>query len=79
MPTLTASETVTLHGGCCVPLPALRLLWNLEARDLTIRLDAHGGLLVGPRHQLSDDDRANIREHRDALIQLVTYCARAIQ
>jgi hypothetical protein len=72
--TLTASETVVLRGGLSVSLPALQLLWALEDRRLTIRLDDDGGLLVGPRTRLTNADRAAIRQHRDELVALVRYC-----
>ena len=67
----TASETVLLRGGSVVELTAVRLLWQLEERALIIRLDPDGSLRVGPRCQLTDADRAAIREHRDALVALL--------
>ena len=76
MPTLTASEveTVMLKGGVSVPLPALQLLWNLENRGLTVKLDDTGALLVGPRGRLTPRDRGAIQRNRDTLARLVTYC-----
>jgi hypothetical protein len=64
---------IVLGNGQAVPIDALRVLWQLEIRGLTIRLDGDGGLLVGPRRSLSEADRAAIRRHRDELIALVRY------
>ena len=65
---------VMLKAGLSVPLPALQTLWSLEHRGLDIRLTESGMLAVGPPHHLNDDDRARIRQYRDALIALVGYC-----
>jgi hypothetical protein len=69
--TSIVSERVTmLSGGCVVRLSALRLLWRLQARGLTV--EREGDLLaVGPRELLSRKDRAQIKAHRDELLQLV--------
>lgn len=64
---------VTLKSGLTVPIDALRLLWQLEDRGLSIRSDGDG-LAVGPRDLLSDADRDLIRQHRDDLCALVRYC-----
>ena len=74
MQTSTASEAVVLLGGLSVPLAALQVLWAFEDRGLTIRLDHDGGLLVGPRQQLTVTDRHVIRQRRAELIALVKYC-----
>ena len=75
MPVATSvSELVTLRGGVSVPVAALRVLWGLEERALDVRLAADGALLVGPAERLTPDDRAAIREHRDTLRELVSYC-----
>jgi hypothetical protein len=75
MPTLIASEPVTLKGGHVVSLSALQLLWALEARGLQIEREADK-LAVGPRDQLTTDDREQIKAHRDELLQLVDYTER---
>ncbi len=74
-PILTSSkaEVVALRGGLAVPLAALRLLWDLENRGLTVRLSERGRLLAGPRDRLTPDDRAGLEEHRDVLVTLVAY------
>ena len=73
MPTLTASEAITLRGGHIVSLEALQLLWQLENRGLNLEQEGDQ-LAVFPRSLLTDDDRAHIRQHRDELLQLVRYC-----
>ncbi len=76
----TASDSIViLRGGLTVSLPALRVLWDLENRGLTIRLDADGGLLVGPRDRLTPADRELIHRHRDQLIALVSYEPETVQ
>lgn len=73
MPTTpTSSETVTLAPGLVVRLDALTLLWDLEARHCTIRLNGEQ-LLIGPRTILTDDDRAAIRQHKPELVHLVQF------
>ncbi len=73
MPSTSEAATVTLTGGLTVSLTALRLGWGLEARGVTLRLDADG-LAVGPSRLLTDADRDGIREHRAELLALATYC-----
>ncbi|MEP6592479.1 MAG: hypothetical protein ABJC51_02235 [Acidobacteriota bacterium] len=70
----TAIDTVTLKGGGVVSLAALRLLWSFEHRGCIVRQAEDGMLLVGPRDRITDAERVHIREHRDALLRLVTYC-----
>jgi hypothetical protein len=64
---------IVLTNGMSVPVDALRLLWQLEDRGLSIRRNGDG-LAVGPRDYLTDDDRHAIRRHRDALCALVAAC-----
>ena len=73
MSTTTAPDTVVLKGGTVVSLPALRVLWDLEARGLDIRLGTDGRILVGPNTRLDDHYRALIHEHKHELIALVRY------
>lgn len=72
----TAHETIFLAGGLAVPLAALQVGWELEARGL--RLEVEGPhLVVSPRDRITESDRALIRRWRDELIAVVTYCDRA--
>jgi hypothetical protein len=70
----SAPETIVLKGGTVISLPALRVLWDLEARGLDIRLGTDGRILVGPNALLDDTDRDLIRQHKAELIRLVRYC-----
>jgi hypothetical protein len=75
--TLTAPNLVVLRNGLAVPIDAVNLLLNLERRGLNIRVDpADDAVLVGPQRHLTEQDKANIRQHRDALRDLVSYCER---
>ena len=75
MSPVSDTQIVALRGGLTVPVAALRVLCELEARDFDVRLASDGALLVVPGSRLTADDRAAIAEHRDALRHLVTYCA----
>jgi len=53
-------------------MDAFTLLQNLFERDLDVRLDTDGRLLVTPGNKLNDTDRANIRHHLPQLKKLVS-------
>lgn len=73
--TKNASEVVVLRGGQTVPLPALRVAWSLEDRGLHLQVDpATDELVVAPRERLTDEDRTQLREHREPIVALVRYC-----
>ena len=69
------AQVVTLRGGLVASLDALRVLWSLEDRGCSIRVTPAGSLLVGPREQLTDGDRAGIQKYKAELIRLVNYDA----
>lgn len=73
MTTMSVTETVILRGGLSVPLPALRLLWDLEERGFHVRKAEDGALLVSPRSQLTPDDDQAIRTYKDEIKLLVAY------
>ena len=73
MPTSRATELVTMKSGGFVSRDALRLLWELEDRQMVIRVE-DDRLLVGPTARLTDADDLAIRQHRDELKQLVAVC-----
>jgi hypothetical protein len=52
-------------------MDALKLLDHLRGAGLVLSLTPDGGLLVAPRHALTDDYRAAIRTQRDALMLAV--------
>lgn len=62
---------VVLRSGVSVTQKAVRLLWALEARGLTMRLD--GGLLVvtGRQSQFTTTDLLAISARADELMALV--------
>ena len=73
-----AETVVVLRGGLSIPLAAMQLLWNLEDRGFTLCSEADR-LVVAPRSQLTPDDDALIRQHRDALLALVRYVEETVQ
>jgi len=72
------SELVALRGGLAVPVSALRILWDLEAREFDVRMADDGALLVTPGSSLTPVDRQTIRRHRDDLRRLVCYCQEVV-
>ncbi len=79
MQTLVTSDVplVVLQPGVSVTQAAVQLLWELEARDLTVRRDGPW-LLVGPQNQLTRADLAAIRTHKDELLSLLQVCGDAV-
>lgn len=51
--------------------PAMHIVNRLAARGLDFKVDDCGRLLVRPRGLLTDDDRADIRNHRDDILAIV--------
>lgn len=66
------SETVCLRSGLTVPVAAVVLALDLEARGCTLAVDGDG-LLIGPPTLLSDEDRAAIRACKADLMALIDY------
>ena len=66
------SDLVHLREGLVVEAAALHCLWDLENRGLAVTVEA-GRLFVRPSAELSPEDIAAIRHHREALIALVRY------
>lgn len=66
-------EIVILRGGLLVLTEALRFALDLERRQIEMRVDNDGVLLVGPRRLLSAGDEEMIRRFRDDLIALCEY------
>ena len=56
-----------------VPDPALRLLWALEDRGVTIRIE-DGLLLMQPMSKIPESDRQLIRRYKFHLLHLVREC-----
>jgi hypothetical protein len=69
---MPGTEYVTLRGGVSLPLPALRLAWQLEARGLQLGIDGDA-LTVGPKALLTPADDRQIRAWRDDLKAIAIY------
>lgn len=67
-------NTVTLKGGVSVLADALRLAWDLEARDVQLLVDDTGALRAGPAERLTEADIQAIRANREELKRIVVYC-----
>jgi hypothetical protein len=68
------TEVVILRGGVSVLADALRLAWELEARDVQLLVDDDGALRAGPAERLTDADIQAIRANREELKRIVVYC-----
>ena len=71
-------QHVTLRGGLTLPLSALRLVWDLEARGFDISLDASEQPVVEPAAVLTDRDRAALHRWRRHVVAIVNYCDEVI-
>ena len=56
-----------------VPDPALELLWSLEQRGVSIRID-DDVLVMKPMSLIPESDRKLIRRYRSHLLHLVREC-----
>jgi hypothetical protein len=70
MPTSASDRYVTLRGGLTVPLEPVLLVLDLEARGLTLRRDGDD-LVIQPRAQLTDTDRAKLRRWKPHVLALI--------
>ncbi len=68
---------VWLKGGLSVPVRALQVVWDLEARGFSLTLD-EAGLLVTPAARLTPADDHAIRTHRDAIVAIVEYVEKGV-
>ncbi len=67
-------EYVTLRHGPTLPLAVVELGLALEARGLTLDVEADDVLVVRPAGQLTDPERAAVARWRRHLVALVRYC-----
>lgn len=74
---MSRSDFVVLRGGLSLPLAAVRLALDLEARGLHMRREDGDVLIVGPRELLTAEDRAGLRQWKPQLLAIVTYDAHA--
>jgi hypothetical protein len=66
---------VTLTGGLTIPVPALRLVLDLEARGIPLETDADHQFVVPKDERLTADDLVNIQRWRAHLGAIVDYRA----
>jgi hypothetical protein len=71
---MSACDYVVLPG-LTLPLAAVLLALDLEARGLHMRTEDGEVLIVGPRRLLTDEDRAGLRRWKPHLLAIVTYDA----
>ena len=58
-----------------VPIAALRLLWSLEDRGATFRVDpTEHAFWVDPVSVVTDEDRVLIRRYKNHLVFLLRHC-----
>ena len=58
-----------------VPVPALKLLWSLEDRGATFRVDpTEHAFWVVPVSVVTDEDRVAIRRYKNHLVFLLRHC-----
>jgi hypothetical protein len=72
---LAPVEFVTLKGGLTIPVPALRLALDLEARGIPLATDADHRFVVPKDGRLTADDLVNIQRWRGHLGAIVDYRA----
>jgi hypothetical protein len=72
---LVPVQFVSLKGGLAVPLPALRLALDLEARGVPLSTDATHQFIVPPDDRLTPVDLAAIRRWPLHLGAIVEYRA----
>jgi hypothetical protein len=72
---LAPVEFVTLKGGVTIPVPALPLALDLEARGIPLATDADRQFVVPKDEWLTADDLVNIQRWRAHLGAIVDYRA----
>jgi tubulysin polyketide synthase-like protein len=72
---LAPVEFVTLKGGLTIPVPALRLALDLEARGIPLATDADHRFVVPKDERLTADDLVNMQRWRAHLGAIVDYRA----
>jgi hypothetical protein len=66
---------VTLKGGLTIPVPALRLALDLEARGIPLATDADRQFVVPRDERLTADDLVNMQRWHAHLGAIVDYRA----
>jgi len=70
---LSDDRVVVLKGGLTIPVPALLLLLDLEARGARFEPNEDGGFAVWPRKVLTDADRQALRRWKPAIRAMLEY------
>jgi hypothetical protein len=68
-------EVITLRGGVRVRLAVLRVLWSLEERGISFRLNDRGQLVANPRESVTEADAVWLRAHLAEAKAVVAYQA----
>ena len=69
----TTDDRISLRGGLVVSRHALKLLWELERRELRITVKQNK-LTVTPSAQVSAELATTIKQHQTELVAVVLYC-----
>ena len=69
---MNASDFVVLKDGMIVPVAAVRLALDLEARGCQLQIDGDG-LMVGPRNLITEQDREAIRLWKSQLRVILDF------
>jgi hypothetical protein len=72
---LAPVQLVTLKGGVTIPVPALRLALDLEARGISLATDADHRFVVPKDERLTADDLVSLQRWRAHLGAIVDYRA----
>ena len=72
---LAPVEFVTMKGGVTIPVPALRLALDLEARGIPLATDADHRFVVPKDERLTADDLVNMQRWHAHLGAMVDYRA----
>jgi hypothetical protein len=72
---LAPVEFVTLKGGLTIPVPALRLALDFEARGIPLATDADHQFVVPKDERLTAEDLVNMQRWRAHLGAIVDYRA----
>jgi hypothetical protein len=70
----SALPFVTLRGGLVADVMVVVKLLELEARGCRFTLEPAGRFRVTPATELTPDDRAFLKEHRDEARLVLEYC-----
>jgi hypothetical protein len=70
----SAAPFVTLRGGLVADVMVVVKLLELERRGCRFTLEPEGRFRVTPASELTPDDRAFLKLHRDEARRVLDYC-----